>query len=337
MRLHQAFGKTIDLLHAMRQYRRLAMRERASRVELLAAQTDRLNRFLRYAAEHSPFYRRRWGNDVPGAADLSQLEPLNRPTVVEHFDQLVTDRSLTRELLYAQLGSKKRGAYVVLATSGTTGEPMVVPYSRAAWRTTLAFTMRLAARRRRRFSEGLADGRRLATVFTRNPVHGTTQALQCFDPTGRGQLRLSAAAPSETLTTELERFRPTAVAGYPSVIDLLARAQQDGRLNIAPRMVAVTGEALPAGLRHRVADAWGSELFDTYGSTETMATAGECYAHTGMHIEEDAVIVEVVDDENRVLPPGTTGSAVLVTCLLNETLPLIRYRIDDVVRVDDAP
>ena len=189
----------------------------------------------------------------------------------------------------------------MVATSGTTGELVAVPYSRQEWHTALAYVIRPATRRRRSLYEGLLDARRFASLFTQNPVHVSSRLLHTLDVTGR-QLHLSAGLPAVEIVAALQKFRPTSLGGYPSVMDVLAKAQLDGELDIAPRAVAATGEALPADFRDRVAEAWQAEVFNDSAATETGAIAGECHAHTGMHVEEDNVIVEVVDDQHRVLP-----------------------------------
>jgi len=73
-----------------------------------------------------------------------------------------------------------------------------------------------------------------------------------------------------------------------------------------------------------------------YAATETAGIASECSWHTGMHLYEDLVITEVVDQENRAVPIGTFGAKVLVTVLFSRTQPLIRYEMSDRVRLTDA-
>jgi phenylacetate-coenzyme A ligase PaaK-like adenylate-forming protein len=79
----------------------------------------------------------------------------------------------------------------------------------------------------------------------------------------------------------------------------------------------------------RVTQAWGIAPFDVYAATETGGIAAECDRHQGMHLFEDLVILEVVDDDYRPVPPGTTGVRLLVTVLFSRTLPLIRYELTD--------
>lgn len=78
----------------------------------------------------------------------------------------------------------------------------------------------------------------------------------------------------------------------------------------------------------RVERAWGSRPFNVYAATETAAVASHCAAHR-LHLFEDLVIPEVVDEQNRAVPPGTVGAKLLVTVLFSRTQPLIRYAMSD--------
>ena len=77
--------------------------------------------------------------------------------------------------------------------------------------------------------------------------------------------------------------------------------------------------------------------FDGYASTETGMLASECDRHAGMHVFEDLVHIEVVDDDGRAVPDGTAGSRMLVTNLINRTLPMIRFELTDLVTIAPGP
>jgi len=78
-------------------------------------------------------------------------------------------------------------------------------------------------------------------------------------------------------------------------------------------------------------------VFNVYAATETGGIAAECHQHRGMHLFEDLVIPEVVDDDYRPVPPGQTGDRLLVTVLSSRTIPLIRYEMTDRVRLAARP
>ncbi len=115
---------------------------------------------------------------------------------------------------------------------------------------------------------------------------------------------------------------------------VLADEQLAGRLQLRPRAVMVSSEVLTHDARRRVEAAWGTGvLFEQYAATEGAGLAAECQQHRGLHLFEDLTIVEVVDEANQPVPPGTFGARVLLTVLWSRTQPLIRYELDDSLRL----
>jgi phenylacetate-CoA ligase len=116
----------------------------------------------------------------------------------------------------------------------------------------------------------------------------------------------------------------------------LAAEQRAGRLRIAPMSVTTTSEMLFPEQRSAIAEAFGAPIVDIFGSSEglvgTTATNDDV-----MVFNSDLCIVELVDAENRPVPPGVPSAKVLLTNLYNRTQPLIRYELtDSFVRQPDA-
>ena len=82
---------------------------------------------------------------------------------------------------------------------------------------------------------------------------------------------------------------------------------------------------------------WGATVFNRYSTTETACSGSECEHHCGMHLPEDLVVFEPVDDANRRVPTATPGHRLLITTLSNAVLPLIRYEMSDMVTVAAGP
>jgi phenylacetate-coenzyme A ligase PaaK-like adenylate-forming protein len=116
---------------------------------------------------------------------------------------------------------------------------------------------------------------------------------------------------------------------------ILAEEQLAGRLRISPRSVMCASEVLTDDSRKRIHRAWNCRPFDVYAATETAGIASECSLHR-MHLFEDLVITEVVDEKNRSVPAGQPGAKLLVTVLFSRTQPLIRYEMSDRVTRSDA-
>src|SRR6266536_4866161 len=141
--------------------------------------------------------------------------------------------------------------------------------------------------------------------------------------------RLDAASPLPAIAARLNDLQPDVLVAYASMIRALAGEQLAARLHMAPRAVNSSSEVLTAEARAMATRAWQVPVFNAYAATETGGIAAECHQHRGMHLFEDLVIPEVVDDDYRPVPPGQTGDRLLVTVLSNRTIPLIRYEMTD--------
>jgi phenylacetate-coenzyme A ligase PaaK-like adenylate-forming protein len=116
--------------------------------------------------------------------------------------------------------------------------------------------------------------------------------------------------------------------GYPSLLACLAAEKRAGRLCIDPLVVSSTSETLTATARDTIGSAFGRPVGDTFGSTEGLV--GATTPGDDVHVfNSDLCIVELVDADNRPVPPGVPSAKVLVTNLYNDVQPLIRYELTD--------
>lgn len=309
-------GQARTLLRLRREQRR--RRERSAE--------QRLAELVAHAASRSPYWRGALAGHE-GAA-LHELPVLTKDDLVERFDEVVTDPSLRRAELERFVRSADGGAfgrYRVAVSSGSTGRPGIVAFAPREWAGLLAASASARA-------VAGSTGGRSAKVGSPSPWHLSSQLGATLQDPRRPSLRLPATTPVEVLAEELERFRPDVLTAFPSVLAELA-----GRVDVAPRQVFSGGEVLTAATRRRVRDAWGSEPFDQYLTTEAGAVAAECTAHEGMHVLGDHVVVEVVDGRGAAVPAGTFGEAVLVTVLSSRTVPLLRYELRDQARLVEGP
>jgi len=141
---------------------------------------------------------------------------------------------------------------------------------------------------------------------------------------------LSVMTPLDELVDELNTFRPAFLGSYPSVLDLLAREQEAGRLVIAPAVVTSGGEHLSSLVQARLMRQWDCQVWDGYNATEAMPLTIPC-ALGRFHVNADWMILEPVDADRRPVPPGTPSTTTLVTNLANHLQPIIRYELGDSV------
>lgn len=127
---------------------------------------------------------------------------------------------------------------------------------------------------------------------------------------------------------KLSQFQPSFLLGYTSSLHALAQGILDsGRTNIRPKVVVTNAEPIDARQRREISQAFGCPVRETYGMAELGAAAGECSSGS-LHVWPDVGILEVLDDQGQPVKPGETGELV-VTGLLNDDMPLVRYRVGD--------
>jgi phenylacetate-coenzyme A ligase PaaK-like adenylate-forming protein len=319
-------GRLADVAGGLRAARRLSAHDRVGRTELLAWQARRVRELEAFARARSPFYR-----------DRDPAQTLDKATLMAHYDDVLTDRRLSLARLDAHLDALAGdelldGEYRVMATGGTTGRRAVFPYSRREWALAMAAFFRWTAITGRRPS----PRRRVAVVLAPGPWHMTWRYARTADVGLMRVLRLDAARTPEDLIAALDAFGPQEISGYPSALALLAHAQREGRLAIAPEFVATAAEVRTPEMEAAMVDAWGVRPFDMYGITEGGITATDCVEHAGLHVLEDQVRAEVLDEDGAPVPDGEVGRLV-VTPLHGRTLPLLRYEMGDLVRATTEP
>jgi len=320
------------------QLQRLRRHEHWSRDQLARYQGTTLRTLRARTYSHSPFYKRfhRGLTDHP----LQELPILTKATMMEHFDELVTDRAIHLEDVRAH-AARVRGdeqyldRYWVTATSGSTGHPGFFLFARSEWTAVLASFAR--AREWAGMRVNLARRVKTAVLSTTMPLHMSARVGTTLESWWMPTLRLNATGPLDALVEQLNAGPPEVLIAYASMARLLAEEQLGGHLHIAPRRVLTSSEVLTADTRRRVERAWGDVLFNQYATTESGSLGAECTHHHGMHLFDDLVIVETVDQDNQPVPPGVYGEKLLLTVLFNRTQPLIRYELGDSLRLATAP
>ena len=144
--------------------------------------------------------------------------------------------------------------------------------------------------------------------------------------------RYGSNPPDDVLDRYLERLsadRPLLVKGLSNYLYAIAKRQiQRGEPKLTIPVIKPLGSGLSPVMQSTVEEAFGGSFFDDYGSAELGCIAGACHAREGMHVFSDSYHVEVVDSEGNPVPSGVVGE-IVITDLLNFTMPMIRYRIGD--------
>ena len=273
-------------------------------------QLEKLNGLLRRERERGGFYSR-----LPER--LESLEELQKLPFTTDEDLAHNAPSL---LLVSQADIQR---VLSDATSGTSGAAKRVFYTAADCERTVEL-----------FMAGLGE-----LVF---PGSVTMICMPFSGPYGLGELiaeaigrlgarplKLGAGKTYGELKAVMEEEKPDTFVGMP--VQLLSLLRYCGRGSL--RRALVSADACPKTVTDECERMLGSRLFPHYGSRE-MALGGaiSCPAHEGMHLRENHVIAEIVDENGNVLPKGEYGELVITTIGM-EAMPLIRYRTGDYTRI----
>nr|MBQ4454009.1 phenylacetate--CoA ligase family protein [Clostridia bacterium] len=304
-----------------------------SRDKLAKVQKDRLKELVCFARENSPFYNDIYKNIGEGFC-LEALPTVSKPELMANFDRVVTDRHVTMERIDEfctdpdHVGRMLDGKYLVFKTSGSTGNPAVVLYDKNCIDVSSAVAAFRTFARHEDYKSFMRHGKKTAGVFANYGFYlacGMSRYLQLKMPGKQTKITVDVNAPEEQIIKELNAFDPAMLSGYPSNLALLADYDE---LTIHPDVVITGGELLTDTVRKKLESKFGCYVQTHYSCTEAGEIACEC-SEGHLHINEDWVIVEPVDQDNRPVGYGILSDKVLITNLANYIQPFIRYELTD--------
>ena len=332
----QPSASTLDVQAVQKHAAELIARNLWTRQQLLTFQSEQLQRTLDYAVHTSSFYRDTIGNLARASAPLHALPILTKRSLMDNFDAIVTDRRLTRKLVEAHVDGPDPnalllGEYRVAATGGTSGERGVFVYDTSSWLTVTANLVRF-----QRFL-GVQPSTRSIGIGAPSPIHLSYRFYAELRAARPDQPCLDVTMPVDHIVNALNAYQPEGLTTYPSFMRVLAQEQLAGRLRISPQFLRSGAEMLLPEVRDLVKKVWGVPTYNGYACTEAGVMAQECSHQEGMHMAEDLIVFEVVDENGDAVPAGETGARLLITTLTNPALPLIRYELTDLVTLATGP
>ena len=305
--------------------------------QLAAHQTEQLRALLAIAHERSPFHARRLAGMDPARFELSQLAELpvmTKQQMMAGFDELPTDRRVTRARAEQQLAACAHdpglldGRYVCLASGGSSGVRGLFVQTAEEYVEFTASLLRPAMARVFAAGGPPPGGLPVTIVAAASPVHSSGFA----GAVARGYPVQMTAVPATLPTAEIVRrlndAPPLVLLAHTSTLALLAGEQQAGRLRVSPQAITAVSELLTDENRSAIRDAFGVPPVDQFVSTEGLVGHSQP-GGTVLRFATDLCIAELVDASNRPVADGTASAKVLVTNLHNRTQPLIRYELSD--------
>lgn len=296
--------------------------------ERAVLQGERLHHLVDYVYHNTPFYRDKMQRMGIVPDDIRTIEDITKLP-------FTTKQDLRDNYPYGLLAAPRSEIVRVHASTGTTGKPTIVGYTRkdiGVWsgNTARAFT---------------------AFGVTRDDILSVAYGYGLF--TGGlgvhyGLENLGATViPASTGNTEkharlLHDLKITGIACTPSYALYLAEAMEKmgyDRKDLSLRVGAFGAEPWTENMRHEIETRLGLKAFNIYGLSEIMGpgVSFECEAQDGSHINEDHFYPELLDPETlKPVPDGQPGELVFTT-LTKEGMPLLRYRTRDLTTLDHKP
>jgi len=302
--------------------------ETLDRDSLDALIDERIGYTIRYAHDHSAFYRH-WFNEngikpdeIRVHEDLLYLPVISGRTIREHQPPGTPD--------FQFLSTDWKNVFTIQETSGTSGTPKSFFLTWDDWK-------RYAEKYARSFvSQGFGPADRVVVCASYGMNVGANTMTLAAQRLGMTIIPFGKCDFSSRVITA---YRPTAIVG--SVFKLLRLYRRLEHEGIRPRESSIQrlvagGESFADESRAYLAETWGCPVYNTYGSTEgTMC--GECTALAGLHVPEDLVHLDIYDPEMKsFVHDGNCGRAVLTTLLPQGSKAgtlLLNYDTDDVTTV----
>ncbi|RMD89165.1 MAG: phenylacetate--CoA ligase [Alphaproteobacteria bacterium] len=299
--------------------------EIASRDEIAALQLARMKWSVRHAYENVPFYRQKFDAAGVHPDDLQTLEDLAK-------FPFTTKQDLRDNYPFGMFAVPREQIVRIHASSGTTGKPTVVGYTKNdidTWATVVARSMR---------ASGTRPGDMVHVAYGYGLFTGGLGAHYGAEKLGCTVVPVSGGMTARQVTL-IEDFRPTTIMVTPSyMLNILEEYHRQGRDPRASSLeVGIFGaEPWTNAMRREVEEAFGMHAVDIYGLSEVIGpgVANECVeTKDGLHVWEDHFYPEIIDPATgEVLPDGEMGELVFTT-LTKEGMPVIRYRTRDLTRL----
>ncbi len=298
-----------------------------SRDERAKQQLDRLKSMVKRCYDNVPFYKNKLDEHGINADDLKDISDLQKLPFTLKSD-------LRDNYPFGLFAVPQSEIIRIHASSGTTGKQTVVGYNENdinVWREVMARTISGA---------GGSKDTILQVGYGYGLFTGGLGAHYGGEHVGASVIPISGGNTSRQLQL-LKDFGSTMIACTPSYALYLAEAiEEAGILGELKLKSGIFGaEPWTEQMRQEIEDRLKIKAYDIYGLSEIIGpgVSFECECQSGMHVNEDHFIPEIIDpDTLEVLPAGSTGELVFTT-VTKQGMPLIRYRTRDITRLITEP
>lgn len=298
------------------------------REDLSRLQLERLKATLDRVCQHVPFYRQSFDRLKLRPEEIKSLEDLKRLPFTSKAD-------LRDSYPYGMFAVPLREVVRIHSSSGTTGKPTVVGYTRNDLLTWSNLVARFLT------AGGVTREDVVQIAFGYGLFTGGFGLHYGAERIGASVIPVSAGNTQRQIMI-MQDFRSTALVCTPTYALYLSEAMAETGVDpksLCLRVGLFGSEPWSESMRREIEGKLSILATDNYGLSEVIGpgVAGECEFKAGLHLFEDHFIPEVIDPETQeVLPYGEKGELVLTT-LTKEAFPLVRYRTGDITSLNPEP
>ncbi|MDC0535435.1 hypothetical protein OAO18_06440 [Francisellaceae bacterium] len=316
-----------------------------SRKQILAHQQYQIRKILTHAKNHSPYYQQVLKNtDVENATieTLNEIPYLTKQMVLENWDNIVCDRSVTKAQAESHLEDIRRGKvnnpifkdkYFIFATGGSSGQRGIFLWDDEFIAANLSFVFRGNTYYEKNW---ILDEKRCALLSAPGMLHASTYLFGLQPDEKMKVFHVPVDQTIDDMVKQVNEIQPTHMIGFSSAVNILAQEAKKGKLICQPLRINTNSEPLDEETRNIVREVWGIEINNGWGSVKTGLIAHEDDTFNGLNMAEDYYTFATVDDDFKATSNPNEISKVLVTNTLNYTFPLINYVLDDVLEIQPS-
>jgi len=299
-----------------------------ARPQLEALQLQRFREIMGHAALHVPFYRKLFSRERISPDNIKSLSDIQGIP-------FTTKQDLQGGYPYGFFAVPLTEVVRLHSSSGTTGKPTVVGYTRKdldVWSELIARLL---------YAGGVSQEDIIQISFGYGMFTGGFGLHYGAEKIGATVVPVSSGNTGRQIMI-MKDFGTTALVCTPSYSLFLAESIQEAGISkddLKLRFGLFGGEPWTESMRRQIENRLGIRATDNYGLSEVMGpgVSYECLEQKGMHLAEDHFLFEIINpDTGEVLPPGESGELVITT-LTKEAVPVIRYRTRDITRIISEP
>lgn len=299
-----------------------------AREDLRQLQLERLQATINRVYKNVTCYRNKFNELGIVPEDIQSLDDLQKLP-------FTTKEDLRLNYPYGMFAVPLREVVRIHSSSGTTGKPTVVGYTRNDIKVWSNLVARFIT------SAGVTSDDVVQIAFTYGLFTGAFGLHYGAETVGASVIPMGAGNTEKQIML-MQDYKSTVLVSTPSYAITIADRME--KMGIDPKTLSLRiglfgSEPWSEAMRREIESRLFINATDNYGLSEVIGAgvAGECECKCGMHLFEDAFIPEIIDPESgEVLPPGSVGELVLTT-LTKEAFPMIRYRTRDITSLDYSP